>query len=146
MTTADFTSYNADEVKASLAGIPIDSGFADGEFIRIERETEAFTDVVGTDGKVTRSKSNDERATVTFFVMQTAEVNVLLSALHNADKLAPGGTGVGALLIQDLNGTTLHKSAQSWIQTDPVVSYDREATAREWQIRCAKLKNFLTGT
>ena len=138
--------YDSNEVLVSVAGIPITGGFADGEFVRIERETEAFTDMVGTDGEVTRSKTNDNRATVTILLMQTAAANGLLSTLHNTDKRASGGAGVGPLLIEDLNGLTLHSSAQCWIQTSPNVSYDREATAREWTIRCANLIDFVAGT
>lgn len=143
---AGFKVYDSNEVKISIAGIPITGGFADGEFLRIEPETEAFTDVVGTDGEVTRSKSNDGRATATILLMQTAEANAALSALHNQDKNQPGGAGVGRFLVQDLNGGTLHEAAQCWIQNRPNVSYDREATAREWPIRLADLKDSITGT
>lgn len=141
-----FKVYDADQVRISIAGIPITGGFADGEFVRIERETEAFTDVVGTDGEVTRSKTKDNRATVTILLMQTASANGLLSALHNIDKLVAGGAGVGPLLIEDGNGLTLHESLKCWVQNSPDVSYDREPTAREWPIRCANLIDFTDGT
>ncbi len=141
-----FKVYDADQVRISIAGIPIAGGYADGEFCRIERETEAFTDVVGTDGEVTRSKTKDNRATVTVLLMQTSDSNLLLSALHNTDKLTSGGAGVGPLLIEDGNGITLHEAAQCWIQNSPDVSYDREPTAREWIIRCANLFDITAGT
>ena len=141
-----FKVYDADQVRISVAGIPITGGYADGEFCRIERETEAFVDIVGTDGEVTRTKTNDNRATVTILLMQTAEANALLSALHNTDKALPGGAGVGPLLIEDGNGLALHEGAQCWIQKAPDTSYDREATAREWVIRVAKLLDFTAGT
>jgi len=138
--------YDADQVAISIAGIPITGGYADGEFCRIERETDAFVDVVGTDGEVTRSKSGDDRATVTILLMQTAESNALLAALHNADKLAANGAGVGPLLIKDLNSdTTLHSSPECWVQSSPSVSYGREAGAREWPIRVSKLIDFVGG-
>lgn len=143
---AGFHVYDSDQVRISIAAIPITGGFADGEFVRIERETEAFTDVVGTDGEVTRSKTNDNRATVTIVLMQTAAANALLSALHNVDKAVPGGAGVGPLLIEDGNGLTLHEAAECWIQSSADVSYDREATAREWPIRVANLIDFQGGT
>lgn len=141
-----FKVYNADEVAISVAGIPITGGFADGEFVRIERETEAFSDVVGTDGEVTRSKTNDKRATVTIILMQTADANDLLAALHRTDKKTPGGSGVGRTLIEDLNGRALYEAAKSWIMTSPDVSFDREATSREWPIRLAELEDFTGGT
>jgi hypothetical protein len=141
-----FKVYDSNQVKISIVGIPITGGFADGEFLRLERETEAFTDVVGTDGEVTRSKTNDNRATVTILLMQTSSDNQLLSALHNTDKSQNGGAGVGRFLVEDLNGQTLHEGPNCWIMTDPDASYDREATAREWQIRVANLTGLIAGT
>ncbi len=138
--------YDADQVAITIAGIPINGGYADGEFCRIERETEAFVDVVGTDGEVTRSKSGDNRATVTILLMQTAAANALLAALHTADKLAKNGAGVGPLLIKDLNSdTTIHSSPECWVQSSPNVSYGREAGPREWPIRCSNLIDFVGG-
>lgn len=141
-----FKVYDSNEVTISIAGIPITGGFDDGEFIRIERDTEVFGDKVGTDGSVTRFKTNDDRATVTIILMQTADANDQLSTLLISDKNAPNGFGVGRLLIQDLNGRSLHESAQAWVQDFADVAYGREATAREWPIRVAQLQNFIGGT
>lgn len=138
---AGFRVYSSSNVKINIAGIPVVSGFADGEFVRIERDTEAFTDVVGTDGEVTRNATKDNRATVTLFLMQSSEANQVLSQLHNSDKNAEGGAGVGRFLVEDLNGGNRHESAQCWIQNDPAISYDREATSREWTIRVSNLVN-----
>lgn len=131
-------NYSPDAISLSLNGIPI-SGFADGEFIRIEKESDAFADVVGTDGEVSRSRTNDDRATVTVMLMQTSDSNVLLSALHNLDKETPGGAGVGVLLIRDAQGNSLYTASECWISKEPDVSFDREPTSREWTLRCADL-------
>lgn len=141
-----FKVYDSNQVKISIAGVPITGGFADGEFVRIERENDAFSDVVGTDGEVTRSKTNDNRATITISLMQTADANLSLSVLHNVDKLTTGGSGVGPVLIEDLNGIAIHESAQSWIMNEPDVTYDREAGSREWAIRCSNLIQLIAGT
>lgn len=130
--------YDPDQISIVLSGIPI-SGYADGEFVRIEKESDAFTDVVGTDGEVSRSKTRDDRGTVTFILMQTSDSNILLSALHLLDKNAPGGAGIGALLVRDARGTSLYSSAECWISKEPDVTMDREPTAREWTCRAAKL-------
>jgi hypothetical protein len=132
--------YDADQVSISLAGIPISSGFADGEFLRIEQEGDDFVDVVGTDGEVSRSKTRDRRATITVLLMQTSDSNALLSALNNLDILAPNGAGVGTLLVRDRQGTSIYRADECWIQKSPDVSFDREATSREWTLRCANLQ------
>ena len=135
-----FKVYDADQITMNIAGIPIDSGYADGEFCRIEQADDAFRAVVGTDGSVTRSKTNNRMATVTFILMQTSETNTALSILHSLDINAPNGAGVGPLLIKDNQGVALYAAAQSWIVKAPDVSYDRDPTPREWAVMCANLE------
>lgn len=138
---AGFRVYSSDQVTISIAGIPITGGFGDGVFIKIDRDTDAFSDVVGTDGEVTRNANKDDRATAILTLMQSAESNKTLSELHNNDKNAPGGSGVGRFLVEDLNGDTVHEGPQCWIMAEPNPAYGREAAAWEWKIRIAKLKN-----
>lgn len=141
MAAGDLRLYDPDNVLITVAGIPI-SGYADGEFCRIEYDTDAFQDVVGTDGEVTRSKSNDGRATITIRLMQSSPVNALLSALHTSDRNASGGVGVGAFYMQDLSnlvGGTLLTAEKCWIAKPPDSGWDRTPTEREWKIRVAKL-------
>lgn len=130
--------YDPTQITVSFAGIVVE-GYADGEFVRIERDTDDFQDVVGTDGEVSRARSSDLRATVTIILMQTSPSNALLSALRQADLDNPGGAGVGPLVIRDRLGTSIHRSDQAWIAKAPDVSYDRTPTPREWKIRCARL-------
>lgn len=134
--------YDANEVTLVFAGIPIDSGYADGEFIRIAQESDDFTDVVGTDGEVTRSKTNDRRTTISVILMQSSVGNAALSALNNLDRAANNGAGVGPILIADRQGTSVFAAAECWISKPPDVSYDREATAREWTLRAACPERF----
>lgn len=131
--------YDPDQVTVSFAGIVM-QGFADGSFVSISQESDDFSDVVGTDGEVSRSKTNDRRATITFKLMQTSASNVLLSAISNADRDAPAGAGVGALMIRDRQGTSLYRADEAWISKPPDVDFDRGATSREWTLRCARLQ------
>lgn len=144
MAAGDLRVYDPDQIFVSLAGIPC-SGYADDEFVRVEREGPAFDDVVGTDGEVTRSKTNDNRATVTIKLMQSSPTNDLFSALHNLDKNTPGGAGVGPFILKDLQGTTLIMAEKSWIRKEPDGSWGRTATEREWIIRVASLTSFHGG-
>ncbi len=130
--------YDPTQVTVSFAGI-VAQGYADGEFVRVERDTDAFQDVVGTDGEVSRARSSDYRGTVTIILMQTSATNALFSALAQADEDTPGGAGVGALVIRDRLGTSIHRSDRAWIAKRPDASYDRTPTSREWKIRCARL-------
>ena len=134
--------YDADQVVVMIAGLLIDSGFADGEFCAVEQESNDFDDVVGTDGEVVRSKTNDKRATCRVVLMQTSQGNSLLSTLNNLDVNSPNGLGVGPFLVQDVQGTTLYTGDACWIAKPPDASFDRGATAREWTVRVANLKRF----
>jgi len=126
--------YDANEVSLIFGGIIIDSGFADGEFCRIEQEADDFTDLAGTDGEVTRSKTNDRRVTITLTLMQTSEGNSKLSALNLLDRRMSGGAGVVPFLVKDRSGTALH-AGSCWVAKPPATVYGREATAREWKLR-----------
>jgi len=132
-------TYNSEEVSINWAGIPINGGFADGEFCTIEYDTEKFSDVAGTDGEVTRSKTNDNRATVTVTLMQTADANTALLAALQADLATPGGAGVGPLFVRDGSGREIFAAEKAWIQNFPGSTFDRSATSRAWVFRCAKL-------
>ena len=135
-----FKTYDADQVSVTVAGILIDSGFADGEFLRIEQETDDYSDVVGTDGEVTRSRSNDRRATVTLLLMQSSDANDKLSALSALDNSSPNGAGVGAFLVRDRSGRSMYSAEHCWISKPPNVGFDREAGSREWTLRLADLR------
>lgn len=144
MGAGDFREYDPDQVSASVNGVPL-SGFADGEMIGVERQGDDFEDVVGTDGEVTRSKSSDNRATVTVRLMQSSPANDLLSAMRTLDKASPNGAGVGPFMLRDKQGRTILLAEKCWIAAPPKSSWDRTAKEREWKIRCASLVEFHGG-
>lgn len=139
MATTKF--FDADQVTVVIAGIPI-SGYADGEFLTITQESDAFATVVGVDGDVTRSKTKDYRATVELSLMQTSDANDMLSALYNTDREAANGAGVGAFLVRDRQGRALYTADTCWVQKAPDVTFDRTATSRTWVIAIANLLRF----
>lgn len=138
----NFHVYDPNEITIMVCGIPIEGGFADGSFVEVDQDSDDFDDVVGTDGDVTRSKTNDRRATVTLTLMQSSEANALLSALNNLDRKQSNGAGVGPLLIKDNQGTSLYAAEKSWIAKPPTAGFDKKAGPREWKIRVADLERF----
>lgn len=130
-----------------VAAIPVDSeAFADGEFVKLERDTDKFTDVSGTGGGFARARQWDDRATLTLTLLQTAKMNDVLSALYNLDANSEGEAGIGPFLLKDRGGRSIYAGANCWIARDPDVVLDRGVTARVWKIRVAKLKSFAGGT
>ena len=134
--------YDSNQVTIVAMGIPIIGGFDDGEFLTIEQESDDFDAVVGTDGQVTRSKTNNNMATITIKLMQSSDCNSALSALLNLDKAQPNGAGVGPFLVRDRGGTAIYTASKCWISKAPDVSFDRDAVGREWTLQCADLLRF----
>jgi hypothetical protein len=128
-----------------LAGVPIKKGYADGEFIKVARDTDAFTDVAGADGEVARAKQRDKRATCTLTLLQTAEANALLSTLALLDETADNGGGVGPFLLKDRGGLSVNSAESCWVKRMPDVTLDKGVTARVWEIRIASLDAFEGG-
>ena len=136
--------YDSNEVQISFAGVPVE-GYADGDFLTITKESDAFTSIVGSDGNVARSKTNDRRATIEIRLMNTSPTNASLSAVHLADINAPGGAGIGAFLCVDLNGTSLYAAGNCWIKRSPDPAFGREASERVWVLECDVLQDFTGG-
>lgn len=138
------TNYNPDRITMILGKIIID-GFADGQFVEVEMNNDAYALTMGTDGDGTRAKSNDRSGTVTFNLMMSSDKNDALSALHNLDLNSPGGDGVVPLLIKDLEGRTLITAERAWIRRFPTVTYDRGTTTRDWVIESDHIIQFQGG-
>jgi len=142
-TSMNLKVYNADEMLITVGPVIIDSGYADGEFLSVEQETEDTVDVAGTDGEVAVSRSNDRRATVTISLLQTATANDGLSVLSNLARSSRGMAGaIVPLTIADKNGRTIMTAANAWVQKAPDRSWDRQAGSVDWEVRCAHLVRF----
>lgn len=125
-------TYNPKKV-AVIVGGAIMSGFADGEFVTISMDEDQWELKVGTDGEGTRSKQNNNSATVKIMLMQSSDSNVVLQGFWNSDKLSDAG--VFPLLIKDNSGKSLYMAEQAWIQKQPEAKFGKAAETREWTIR-----------
>jgi len=135
-------TYDPKQVQLIIGGAPI-GGFADGEFISVERDEDTFTKVAGADGEVSRSKSNNKMGELTVTLLQTSASNAILSAFMLADELS--NSGVIPIFIKDSLGTTTLFSAEGWVKKPPAVSYDKELTDREWTFDLANVDIFVGG-
>ncbi len=138
-----FNTYDPGQVKASFAGIPL-TGFASDTFIDAERTADAFSMKPGATGDIVRVRNRDRSGMVTFTLMAESPSNDLLSALARADELF--GTGVGALHVEDLNGTTVIAASQAWIRKLPNPAMATDASERAWVIDCAALEILVGGS
>lgn len=137
-------TYDADQVGVRFAGVAINkgagaTGYADGEFCRIEQLNPSFQDYEGTDGQVTRSKTNRRLTSVKIRLAQSSDSNAYLSSMLTQDELQPNGASIGTLNVSDLvQGTSVFTALKAWIAGPPVAVYDRGVTEREWEIRCVR--------
>lgn len=135
-------SYAPDKVAVIIAGVPL-TGFADGTFVTVSRNSDTFTPVIGADGEVARTKSSDRSGTIVVTLMQSSNGNDLLSGLHVADEASM--TGAFPAAITDTEGRTVLMSDTCWIQKPADSEYGKELGSREWTIYAANLNIFVGG-
>lgn len=111
------------------------TGFAPGTFCKIDQDEDAYSLQVGADGEATRSRTNNNAATIEVSLMQTALANDLLSQQHELDKATPAGAGCLPLMIKDAQGRALYAAQNAWIQRAPSREFGVEATGRTWTLR-----------
>jgi len=126
-----------------IVGGNIMTGLADGTFLTVERDEDAFALNIGSDGEGVRSKSNNFSGTFTLTIQQGSPSNDVLSAFAQADELS--GSGVVSVLVKDNNGNSLHVAETAWVQKAADAEYARESGDREWVIRTDKLTTFVGG-
>lgn len=137
--------YSASQVSFVFAGIPIDGGRGDDEFVEIQKQEETYTYKAGIDGEGTRSESKNTYTKVTLTLMRTSSANAALSAIHEADKAIPGGQGIAPILIRDRQGASILSSPQAWITKTPDQTYAKEANTVKWEFGVHDPENILGG-
>lgn len=136
--------YSPDQV-CVVFGAERLSGFADGTFVKVERNEDTFQTKVGADGEVTRTRNLNRTGIITVTLLQTSASNAALAALAAADELSPNGVSVLPVLVKDLNGNSLHHAAEAWVKKPAAGEYGKEVTTREWVIEAAVLQTFEGG-
>ena len=108
------------------------TGLNDGEFLNIEKNSDAMTLKVGADGESAVAVNADESGRVTVTVLATAEINRALS-------LACATRARGALQIKDLSGTLVASAEDAWIMKEAPISRSKEVESRAWVFESGEL-------
>ncbi len=135
-------TYDPSEV-AVIVGGAIMQGFADGTFVEVERDEQAYEKVTGADGETSRAKTNNKSGNITITLKQTSPSNDILSGIMIADEA--DNSGVVPVLIKDRLGNTVFASSAAWVQQMPSSAYSKEIEEREWVLDCAKIDAFVAG-
>jgi hypothetical protein len=126
-----------------IIGGKIMSGFADGTFIKLERNEQAYNLKVGVDGEGARAKNNNKSGKITLTLMQTSSSNDVLSSYASADELS--GAGAVPFLMKDANGSSKAAALTCWVQKLPDLEDAKEITMRTWVLETDELEMFVGG-
>ena len=129
-------TYDPKNTVVTVAGIPV-GGYADGTFIKVTRDEDAFKKVTGADGYTARVKSNNRGGAIEITLMQTSSSNSLLSALAVADELT--SAGIVPVMVKDLTGVSTSFSGTAWVKKMPDQEFSKELSNRVWILDCADL-------
>jgi len=135
-------TYAAESVRIIVGGVPI-SGLADGTFVSVSRDEQAYNKTTGADGTTSRSRTGNRAGTIAITLQQTSPSNDVLSGFMLADEAAD--QGVVPVLIKDTSGRTLHYASAAWVQQKPDEEFGKEVSDREWTLDCARIDSFVGG-
>lgn len=133
-------TYDPAQVLITFNGFNI-SGIADGTFVQVARNEDAFTLQVGSGGEGVRSKSNNKSGTVTLTLIQSSDSNEILSGFAAADELSNSGSG--PLMIKDNSGNSLYMAESAWVKKVADSEFAKEAGSREWVLETDILNSFV---
>jgi hypothetical protein len=135
-------TYDPKKILVSFRGIPL-TGFAPDTFVSVDRNEDAFTLVVGSDGETTRTQNRNRSGTVTLTLMSGSQSNSLMAAIAARDEQS--GDGTGEVLVKELNGATLVSGKTAWVRKVPTVEFAKDDTTRTWVLEADELLIFSGG-
>lgn len=124
-------TYNPKLVVASFAGVIL-SGYADGQFIGVEKNADAMSLKMGADGESAVAVSADESGKVTVTVLNTSDTNDYLTTCANARTRGP-------LQIKDLSGRMLVNADDAWLTKLAPINKSKEVESNAWVFESGNL-------
>ncbi len=135
-------TYDPKEVHIIVGGFEM-LGLADGTFLTVSRNNDAYSMVAGADGETSRAKSNDKTGSAVLTLQQTSPSNDILSGFAIADELS--NSGVIPIIVTDALGTTTLFSAEGWGKKLPDAEFSKEISNRVWTFDLASIDAFIGG-
>lgn len=130
--------YSPKDVSISFNGIAI-TGFAPDSFVRLRRNSALLSETVGAAGELSLTKIADRTGEVEIELLQTAESNLLLSAVALATENG-GPVTVGVLMIQDPSGSVLATALNAYLKALPEIELGAEQNSKTWMFGCEILE------
>ncbi len=120
------------------------SGRAKGDYLQVIYNNDAFQEFQGIDEEGAWIANGDQSARVLVTLLQSSDLNDILSALHIADRAAPGGLLL-PLLIKEKNGRTAYSAARARIIKFADGIWSDGGAVRQWTISTLLLRGFVGG-
>lgn len=133
-------TYDPKQVVISIGGVPM-SGFSEGTFLEVDRDEPTWNKVVGADGLVTRSKTNNLSGTLTLTLKQSSPSNDVLSGFLAIDEAT--NQGVVPVLVKDLSGNSIYFSANAWITQYANSTFGKDISDRQWVLSLDEVEIFV---
>lgn len=108
------------------------TGFADGTFIKVEKNEDNFKTYVGAQGEVSRSISADKTGKITVTLQSTSPSYIYLNSLSTQNIDYPA-------YVSDLNTGITYGGTSCRIVKPAAVEISKEITAREFTLDVAEL-------
>lgn len=135
-----FQQYSPKDVVCSWNGIAI-TGFATDSFLRLQRNSDLVTPVVGAGGDVALTRNADKTGTIEIELMQTAESNQYLNALYAKQENMELELDIASnFIIYDPSGSVMATGVNAWLQALPDVELGADQNSKVWTFGCEKLE------
>lgn len=128
--------YSPERVTVLLGGAVQISGFVDGTFITVSKDSAMYSTKESADGKPTRTFKKSSIFNVSLTLASTSDSNQLLTYTSGLDTLTQ--MGKFPLIIKDQLGGTLLFSLTSWIESLPDSDFSTTIDGRTWEIKCSQ--------
>lgn len=127
-------TYSPREVTIIIAGAYEVTGYAEGEFVTIQKEVQATQTQRAMDGSVARLYTKDDGYRMTLTLAQSSPTNDFLGAVYNLD--AATRKGKFPLVVKDTLGNTNFFAGTAWIETPPTVGFGGTLRENVWRFAC----------
>ena len=137
-------SFSFNNVSLLVQGQEI-TGYPEGEdIILAERLEDNAEHVIGVDGNMTLSISNDRSGTLVFKLMQNSQSNLLMTTLVTAQE---NGAFVPVFVqCRNTEGGEFMSGTQGYIPRPAALGFGQNAREVEWTIVCERLDFINSGT
>ncbi|SMB95354.1 Protein of unknown function [Desulfonispora thiosulfatigenes DSM 11270] len=129
-------TFDTEDVNVIVGGIAL-TGFAEGSFVKAERNEDNFTEYVGAKGEVAVSESNDRTGEITVTLESTSPSVIYLTDLANRK----GVNAIVPVQIVDLNQNAIQVGgSECRVRKPATYEADKEISEREFVFFVADLQ------